>query len=336
MRPRARTWSTEVQGEPDSIVASDLPLHGPSGVESAQINEAIRSQLRARRYKVGTHRIGFVACDDSSAETGVSSATICSANANELADDERVIGVVGPLDSRCAAILLPVLNRAPDGAIPMISPSNTYSCLTRGGAGCDATEPDKYYPSGQRTYVRVAPNDVFQGAAGAEFARGRAVEKVYVLHDSEAYGVGVATSFRNAATSLGIEVVGFEGWSPDEESYEPLFRKIRSSGADAVFLGGLIDENGGQVIRDKVTVLGPNDGAVALLASDGFAEQRTITDAGGAAAGMFIVDPGVPLRELSPAARRYAATLAASDGSSERPTVGSVFGAQAARSCSLR
>ena len=31
----------------------------------------------------------------------------------------------------------------------------------------------------------------------------------------------------------------------------------RRLNADAVFLGGLIDENGAQVIKDKVAVLGP-------------------------------------------------------------------------------
>jgi branched-chain amino acid transport system substrate-binding protein len=319
------------QGEPDSVVVSDLPLQGPSGAMSAQINSAIRQELAVRRYRVGARRVGFVACDDSSGKTGLTTAGACSANANEVAGDERVIGLIGPLDSRCAAIMLPVLNRAPDGAIPMISPSNTYPCLTRAGAGCDATEPDKYYPSGERNYLRVAPSDVFQSAAAAEFMRDRGVEKVYVLHDDEAYGVGVASGFRAAARSLGLEVVGFEGWDPEEESYAGLFHAIDASGADAVFLGGLIAENGGQVLRDKVAVLGPNDGDVMLVASDGFAEKRTITDAGGAASGMYVVNPGVPLRELGARAKRYATALAASDGSGSRPTAGSVYGAQAAK-----
>ena len=50
-------------------------------------------------------------------------------------------------------------------------------------------------------------------------------------------------------------------------------QKVKASGADAVFLGAILEENGAQLIKDKVAVLGPNDGRVKLLAPDGFAQQ---------------------------------------------------------------
>ena len=56
--------------------------------------------------------------------------------------------------------------------------------------------------------------------------------------------------------------------------------KVKQSGADGLFLGGLIDENGAQVIKDKVKVLGPNDGDVKLYMPDGFTTQQTIDEAG--------------------------------------------------------
>ena len=75
-------------------------------------------------------------------------------------------------------------------------------------------------------------------------------------------------------------------------------RKIGSSGADAVFLGGLIDENGAQVIKDKVSVLGPNDGKVKLFAPDGFTTQATIDEAGPASKGMFMSVAGTAVGNL--------------------------------------
>ena len=77
----------------------------------------------------------------------------------------------------------------------MLSPANTYVCLTQGGPGCDKTEPDKYYPSGTRNYARVVANDAYQGGANAEFAQAQGIKKVYILNDKEAYGLGVATNF---------------------------------------------------------------------------------------------------------------------------------------------
>jgi branched-chain amino acid transport system substrate-binding protein len=46
--------------------------------------------------------------------------------------------------------------------------------------------------------------------------------------------------------------------------------KIKTAGADCVYLGGIFDNNGGQVVKDKVAVLGPNDGPVKLIAPDGY------------------------------------------------------------------
>jgi branched-chain amino acid transport system substrate-binding protein len=297
----------EGDGNPDYIVASDLPLQGASRTQTLQINDAIRAELVSRNYEAGDYKIGFQACDDATAQAGKWDSGKCSQNANAYAANDKVIGVIGTFNSGCAAIIIPVLNQAPDGGIAMISPANTYPCLTVNlPGGCDATEPDKYYPSGDRNYARVAPADDYQGAAVAEFMKEQGVTKLYVLNDKEAYGLGVATTTRKAAEHLGIEVVGFEAWDPKAASYESLFKKIQSTGADAVFLGGLIDENGAQVIKDKVAVLGPNDGDVKLFAPDGFTTQQTIDDAGPASKGMFMSVAGVPIDEFSGPAQEFA------------------------------
>ena len=279
--PSSSCTAIEYQGDgdPDYLVVSDLPLQGSSRTQTLQINDAIRAELTDRDWKAGDYNIGFQACDDSTAQAAKWDSGKCSQNANAYAANDKVLAVIGTFNSGCAAIIIPVLNQAADGGIAMMSPANTFVCLTQGGPGCDASEPDKYYPSGTRNYARVAAPDSYQGAAVAEFAQELGVKKVYILNDKEAYGLGVATNFRGAAESLGIEVAGFEAWDPKAASYESLFGKIKGTGADAVFLGGLIDENGAQVIKDKVAVLGPNDGNVKLFAPDGFTTQQTIDEA---------------------------------------------------------
>ena len=182
-----------------------------------------------------------------------------------------------------------------------------------------------------RNYARVAPADDYQGAAVAEFMKEQGVTKLYILNDKEAYGLGVATTTRKAAEHVGIEVVGFEAWDPKAASYESLFKKIQGTGADAVFLGGLIDENGAQVIKDKVAVLGPNDGDVKLFAPDGFTTQQTIDDAGPASKGMFMSVAGVPIDEFSGAAQEFAETFQTEylDGKPIDPYA--IYGAQSAQ-----
>jgi len=132
----------------------------------------------------------------------------------------------------------------------------------------------------------------------ADFMKQQGVKKLYILNDKEAYGLAVATLTKNAAKANGIQVVGFSAWAKESASYEATMRKIGSSGADAVFLGGLIDENGAQVIKDKVSVLGPNDGKVKLFAPDGFTTQATIDEAGPASKGMYMSVAGTAVANL--------------------------------------
>jgi branched-chain amino acid transport system substrate-binding protein len=330
--PSASCTGIEYKGEGDAdfLIASDLPLQGSSRTQTIQIIGAIRWLLDKQAWKAGDYNIAFQSCDDATAQAGKWDSGKCSTNANAYAGNDKMVGLIGTFNSGCMAIELPVLNQAPNGGIPVVSPANTFVCLTEGGPGCEPTEPDKYYPTGNRNYVRVVPHDAYQGAAMAEFAQAQGIKSVYVLNDKEAYGLGVAENFRNAAESVGIKVAGFEAWDPKAASYEGLFRKIGGSGADAVFLGGLIDENGAKVIKDKVAVLGPNDGDVKLLAPDGFTAQQTIDESGAASKDMFMSVAGVPIDEFTGQGAEFAEEFKATLGGKPVDPY-AIYGVQAAQ-----
>ncbi len=318
----------EGEGDPDFLIASDFPLQGSSRTQTEQIVASIRLELENRGYKAGDYNIAYQSCDDATAQAGKWDTGKCSANGNAYAANPSLIGVVGTFNSGCAQIIAPLLNQAPDGAIAMVSPANTFVCLTVGAPACDASEPDKYFPSGTRNYVRLVANDAYQGAAVAEFAQSLGLKNIYVLNDKESYGLGVATNFRDAAQSLGIGIAGFDAWDPKASSYEALMNKIKGTGADAVFLGGLIDENGAQVIKDKVAVLGPNDGDVKLLAPDGFTAQTTIDESAGAARGMYMSVAGVPIDQFAPPAQEFVDQLLAGALAGKNIDPYAIYGAQ--------
>jgi branched-chain amino acid transport system substrate-binding protein len=295
----------EGEGDAQALIVSDLPLQGGSRTQTLQMNEAIRYVLDQNEWKAGDTFIAFQPCDDSTAQAAKWDSAKCTQNANAYAQNENLVGVIGTFNSGCAQLIIPRLNRAAGGAIPMISPANTLVCITEGGPGCAADEPDKYYPSGTRNYARVAPHDAFQGAAMAEFAVSKNVKSVYILNDKESYGLGVATNFRNAAESLNIEVLGFDAYDPRQASFEAVFTKIKRTNPDAVFIGGLVDENSGQLINDKVAVLGPNtdnpDDGVMLLLPDGFTTDAVFDPGEGGTAkarGAYFSVAGVPVEEF--------------------------------------
>ncbi len=318
-------------GDPDYILASDLNLQGSSRAQNTQIVAAIKYALQQANYKAGDYNIAYQSCDNATAQAGSWDSGKCSANANAYAANDGVIGVIGTFNSGCAAIEIPVLNQASDGGIPMVSPANTYVCLTAAAPSCDSTEPDKYYPSGNRNYLRVVANDAFQGSADAEFAQSQGIKNVYILNDKQAYGLGVATNFRDAAQSLGIKIAGFAAWDSKATSYTSVMDKIKQTGADAVFLGGLTDENGAQLIKDKVAVLGPNTGAVKLLAPDGFTQQSTITEAGSASDGMYSSVAGQPITKFQGKAREFIAGLQSGPLSGQVIDPYAIYGGQAAQ-----
>ena len=204
-----------------------------------------------------------------------------------------MIGVIGTYNSGCAAVEIPVLNKAPGGGLAMVSPGNTFVCLTEPGSICKPNEPDVYYPSGKRNYIRVVPNDAVQMAGLATFANEQGIHNPFVLVAADdPTSKGQADTFEGAAKSLGMNIAGVQQWDQNAKSYTDLMKKVKASGADAVLLAGLLEQNGAQIIKDKVAVLGPNDGSVKLLAPDGFAQQSTIDQAGAATKGMFVSQPG--------------------------------------------
>jgi len=321
----------EGDGDPQVLIASDLPLQGSSRTQTLQITGAIRQLLAEQGWKAGNVNVGYQSCDDATAQAGAWDSGKCNQNANSYAENPSVITVIGTFNSGCAAIIIPVLNQAPGGAVPMVSPANTFVCLTQAAPACAPDEPDVYYPTGARNYLRVVANDAYQGAAVSEFMQEQGVEKLYILNDEQAYGLGVASNTRDAAEFLGIEVVGFEAWDAKASNYEALMNQVKESGADALFLGGLIDENGAQLIKDKVKVLGPNDGDVQLYMPDGFTTQTTIDEAGVEnTRGAYFSVAGLPTDEFaSESAQSFVTTFQESLGG-EPVDPYAIYGAQAA------
>lgn len=287
--PACEEAEYEGDGEAQALIVSDLPMEGDSAERSEQQVEAVRLVLDDNGWKAGGIDVAFQACDDSIEETGLWDETTCRENARAYADNPDVLGVIGTYNSGCAAVEIPILNRA---GVAMISPGNTAVCLTETSSNCEEGQPGSLYPAGRRNYARVVPNDAFQGAGLAQFTKEQGLRRPFVLYAADdPTSSGQAENYQGAAGAAGLSVVGFETWSPKAEDYTGIFQKVADSDADAVVLAGLTEQNGGQLIKDKVAALGSNE-EMPLIAFDGFAQQATIDLAGQSAAGMFASTPG--------------------------------------------
>jgi branched-chain amino acid transport system substrate-binding protein len=301
-------------GSPDFIIPSDLPLQGAIRHQTVQISRAMIWALANAGWKAGPYKIGYQSCDDSTAQTGGWDTAKCATNGHLYTNDRSVIAVLGTFNSGCAEIEVPIENRA---SLLMVSPANTYPGLTKKwGAG----EPQKYYPTGTRNYARVVATDDFQGPADALWTQALHLKKVYVLNDKQVYGFGVASTYRAAAKKIGLDVVGFKGWDAKASSYEALASLIKKSGAQAVFLGGIVCNNGAKLMQDIKSV----DPKIQLQTPDGFSDPNANGSVGN---GAYISVAGEPPSALTGAGATFVKSFGKQIGTTPNPYA--AYGAQA-------
>ena len=252
------------------VISSDLPLQGSAFDSNDSTNKAIELYLKSVGYKAGKYTVSFKKYDDATAAAGSWDAAKCAANAQAHVANKNEVAVMGTYNSGCAKIIVPVLNQDPKGPMLMVSDANTNPGLTK---SWNPGEPDVYYPNGVRNYARVCTTDDNQGSAAAQFAKSVGIKSVYVLNDTQTYGQGVAQAFTTEAKKIGLNVLSSgatgEGWDAKQSDYTALFTKIAALNPDMVYVGGIFDNNGGQLVKDKVKVLGDNT-KVKFMGPDGF------------------------------------------------------------------
>ena len=277
---------------PTATIVSDLPLQGAGRAQQETVDNAIRLALEQRDYMAGDVRINYVSQDDATAQDGKWTEARCAENAQSAAQNEEIVGWIGPYNSGCAAVEIPILNQA---GLAMVSHGNTAVGLTKPGG--DPDEPEKYYPTGQRNYARVIVADDKQGRGGAVWMRDEGAQSVYILDDRETYGKGIADQFEQNAQQLGIQVLGHEGIDGTAPNYRALMQKIAQLNPDAIYFGGITDNNAAQLVNDKVGA-GMSNRDVIFMGPDGMLEEAFVKAAGDAGEGVYATFAGLPASEL--------------------------------------
>jgi branched-chain amino acid transport system substrate-binding protein len=316
-------------GSPRFVVASDLPLQGTSRAGTLPMTEAIRFVLEQRNFRAGQYTVGYQSCDDSTAQAGGYDLFTCFLNAKAYARDLAVLGVVGPLNSPCAAEQIPIANQARGGALAMISPATTARGLTRPDPGESPEKPEeRFYPSGERNFVRIAAADHLQAVAGAQLAKELGARRLFVLAVAAGTYGDFGADVETAARNLGLEIVGSAGWDSKARNFDRLARRIALTRPDAVFVSGLAFPNGGALVRDLRARL-PDS---TLIASDYFTPVPDLLEAAGPAArGMYLTSGiGLPNEELPPAGKRFLEEFEATRAGEPSPPFSAPYAAQAA------
>jgi branched-chain amino acid transport system substrate-binding protein len=247
-------------------VYSSLPLQGASRPQTTAMVEGIKLALEEKNGKAGQTTVKYTSLDDSTAQAGTWTPEATQANAQKVAGDDSAVAYIGEFNSGASAVSIPILNEVP---IAQISPANTAVGLTSDEPGADKGEPDKYYPTGERHYLRIVPKDTIQGAALATIMKKDGCTNVYILNDKEVYGAGLAKNIEAAAGEQGLEVSGNEGIDPKAPNFRSQASTIKSAGADCFVFSGITANGAVQLYKD-VSAAVPD---AKLYGPDGVAES---------------------------------------------------------------
>jgi branched-chain amino acid transport system substrate-binding protein len=300
------------EGRTSLTIYSSLPLQGDSRPQSTDVVNGEKLALEEAGGKVGKFTIKYVSLDDATAAAGKWDPGQTSADARKAAQDPSTIAYLGEFNSGASAISIPILNEA---NVLQISPSNTYVGLTR-AEGADKGEPDKYYPAGKRTYGRVVPADHIQAAAQVTYQKDQGCKKTYILNDKEVYGKGIAVQVANIGKAQGLAIAGNDGIDTKAANFRSLATKIKSSGADCMFFGGITQNKGVQVFKD-VNAANPT---MKLFGPDGVAESAFSSKLGSAVEKQtYITNPTLDPKLYPPAAQDFFAKFKQKFGNEPQP-----------------
>src|SRR5689334_15126694 len=160
-------------------VYMSLPRHGVSARMATDVAAGARLALAdAGSHAAGKH-VRIVALDSSKPGGETWDPSLVEANAKQAANDKTTIAYIGELDTGASAISIPVTN---DKDILQVSPADGLTSLTRDEPGATLlTSPDRYYPSGRRTFIRLVPNDFAQAATLVDWAHTRGAGRIALV-----------------------------------------------------------------------------------------------------------------------------------------------------------
>ena len=281
-------------------IYQSLPRQGISARTADAVAAGARLALADAGGHAGGKRVRLVELDSSKPGGDTWDPSMVESNAHRAAEDPTTIAYLGELDSGASAISVPITN---DEGILQVAPLDGLTSLTRLQPGASiASRPDRYYPSGERTFLRLVPGDNRQAHALLAWARQRGASRIAVVQDGQLSGRELGAQVRFLAPRHGLTVVDGVEARDDTEGYPGLAGGIASKQPDAVIYTGAGSATSGALLATLQQTLpeAPLFGA------------STLATAEPAPAGLppvSVVKPALPARAYGPRARRVLARI---------------------------
>jgi branched-chain amino acid transport system substrate-binding protein len=201
---------------PALTIYTSLPLDAEDGARAQDVAAAERLALEQAGGRAGGFRIALVVLDDATTATGTWDPGLTQLNARRAADDPTTIAYLGELSGGASA--------------------DSLLGLTRNGGS--PGEPERYYPTGQRTFARLVPSDEMQAEAISRYMMAEHVRRLLVLDDQGNEGASLGLRVARGAALHHIDVVDLRAIDPHATDFSSLAASVAAAHVDAICFAG--------------------------------------------------------------------------------------------------
>jgi branched-chain amino acid transport system substrate-binding protein len=170
-----------------------------------------------------------------------------------------------------------------------------------------STNP-KFTDEGGPNVFRVIGRDDQQGTiAGDYLADNHSKNNIAIIHDGQAYGLGLAEFTKRQLNKRGVTEVMFDDYKPDQKDYRSIVDKLINKKIDILYAGGYLTDIG-IILRQAKKVL-PN---LRLFSGDTLMNVQFLVIAGDAGEGTYFTFG--PDMRLKPEAEDVVVAIRDEDG----------------------
>lgn len=254
---------------PDVVKLGFLsPITGPNAAEGAAARNAFQMAIDAANASGDfPYTIELVIIDDASKpEVG-------AAGAQQVVADNQVVAATGHWNSGVAEATIPIFKQA---EIPLL----IWGAIREG-----LTSPENY------PYItRSAPTAAQENEPLANLLiKDLGYKKWFIVSDVTSYGEANTDVFTGKIAELGGELLGTEKVQEGTVDFRPIIQKIKSSGATAVYFGGVVTE--ASLLKNQIVEAGMDD--VLFAGISGIFSDDFLKIGAEAAEGALAIKPGV-------------------------------------------
>jgi branched-chain amino acid transport system substrate-binding protein len=298
--------SSRISGDTVTVYSS-LPHHGVSAPVARAVAAGERLALTDARGRAGMLRVRLVQLDSTDPEDRLWDPDRVSTNAKRGADDPTAIAYLGELDYGASAVSVPITNEA---GILQVSPGDGLTSLTDTPPGRPPAGPDRLYPTGKRSFLRLTPSDQLEAETMLERIRADGARRLAVLFDQQVYGRELGEQLVALGRRDGPEPVRSEEYHDSVEETPDLARKLAESRPDAVAYAGVAGRGTGPLLA----AIDARLPGVPVYASDGILARDPARPIPAAPNRVEALSPFPPLAELPRAGARLLNRLRATSG----------------------